>query len=267
MTESPSVPRTKQQIIDEIYGHLARPSPTVSRGSTEPKQVFLDVIRVCRLNIATRLSKPELGEAITAAAGLPWTQDCDSRHAPSGGGSTVTAIGLERVLQSTQVLLGSSVSTTRRPAAFTGTQYRVSVRAPSVRTAGAREPDLDALDRASQGHLALQNAIAQRLNHLGSTPLSPESGDPQFDIAWRSRGSLYVCEVKTLGAGLRQQIRLGMGQVSEYRTVLRERGEARVQAVLAVDCPTDPLTDRVAAALDIRLIHAPTLEDEVGQLL
>lgn len=48
---------------------------------------------------------PEIGEAIARKAKLPWTASCDSRASRSGGGSTVTAEGLEVMVRALRKLL------------------------------------------------------------------------------------------------------------------------------------------------------------------
>jgi hypothetical protein len=99
------VRRTKQEVIDDIT-HLVSADPlTVSIGSTEPKGVFDAVNDRLSLGIDRALTKPEYAEAIAELAGIPWDATCDSRDTASGGGSTVTITGLERVLEATRTLI------------------------------------------------------------------------------------------------------------------------------------------------------------------
>lgn len=83
---------------------------TVSRGSTEPKAVFDAVNGRLALGLDPSRTKPEYAEAICRAAGVAWDDSCDSRHTASGGGSTVTIVGLERVLTATRLLVERSRS-------------------------------------------------------------------------------------------------------------------------------------------------------------
>lgn len=96
---------TKQEIVDLIARALGQPPRKVSSGSTEPKTVFIDVIQSLRLRVSTKLKKPALAKAIAKAAGLSWDRQCDSTSSPSGGGGTVTRVGLLRVLEAIVVLL------------------------------------------------------------------------------------------------------------------------------------------------------------------
>ena len=47
---------------------------------------------------------PVVGQRVAEAAGIPWTAECDSRHTPSGGGSTVTLTGLKVLVDAVKVL-------------------------------------------------------------------------------------------------------------------------------------------------------------------
>lgn len=77
----------------------------VSRGSTEPKPLFLAINDRFGLGLHARLTKPALAEAIAREAGVAWDGLCDSRQTASGGGSTVTLVGLERVLEACRRLV------------------------------------------------------------------------------------------------------------------------------------------------------------------
>jgi hypothetical protein len=82
-------------------------------------------------------------------------------------------------------------------------RYDNLVRAePTVGTRGEPvEVDPDRLDRATRAHAALQNALADALREQGVEPLSPAlPADPEFDIAWRHAGRLFLCEVKSTAA-------------------------------------------------------------------
>jgi hypothetical protein len=96
--------REKQEAVSRIAQEMGVPDRRCSIGSTEPKEIFLDVIRGYGLLIDERIRKPELAEAIAHAAGLRWDDQCDSRNTPSGGGDTVTLTGLNRVLEAVTIL-------------------------------------------------------------------------------------------------------------------------------------------------------------------
>ena len=102
----------------------------------------------------------------------------------------------------------------------------------------ARDPwtvDPDVVDRGLRGHRATQNAAAQHLRDLGIEPRSPRSDEPAFDLAWVSRATVFVAEVKSLTArNEEQQLRLGLGQALRYRQLLRNANR-QVEAYLIVE--------------------------------
>lgn len=103
---------------------------------------------------------------------------------------------------------------------FSG-EYRVS---PDLRGRGAR------------AHARLQNMVAVALRVRGRVPLSPGVNDPQFDVAWREGSGLVVVEVKSLADVTEvHQLRLGVGQVVEYRWGLASAGLVPVRAMLFVE--------------------------------
>lgn len=102
---------TKQEFIDEIAARLGLPGYRVGDpGSSIPKGFFTDLVAKLGLGINPSLTMPELGRAIVESAGLDWDAGCDSTHTPSGGGSTVTAVGLERVRDAVERLMGGAQS-------------------------------------------------------------------------------------------------------------------------------------------------------------
>lgn len=120
--------------------------------------------------------------------------------------------------------------------------------------------DPSVIDRGRRGHARTQNAVAEHVRGAGLQPLVPSPDDPQFDLAWRHAGALYVCEVKSLTLGNEeQQLRLGLGQLLRYRHLLEQRGHA-VTAVLAVErCPSDLSWDDVCQRYDVDLVWPDVL--------
>lgn len=101
--------------------------------------------------------------------------------------------------------------------------------------------DPDSLGRGLAAHNKTQNFIAQVVSKLGWLPRSPISGEPEFDVAWKAKDTLYVCEVKSLSSSNEErQLRLAIGQVIRYRQKLNSLGHEPVMAVLATEVqPTD----------------------------
>ena len=92
---------TKQDVLNDICDELAIHREVVGVGSSLPSAVFESAAVRCGVRVR---SMPEIGEAIAKKAGLSWGPDCDSRGSLSGGGSTVTADGLRRMLEALRVL-------------------------------------------------------------------------------------------------------------------------------------------------------------------
>jgi hypothetical protein len=119
--------------------------------------------------------------------------------------------------------------------------------------------DLATLERATREHRQLELRLADLARGRGLEPLSPK-GDPSFDVAWvEPDGSFTVVEVKSLPVGAEaQQLRLGLGQVCDYRTQLN--GTYReVRAVLAVERRPPTHWDAVCRTADVTLVWPPSL--------
>jgi len=88
---------TKQAIINEISSLLGIGPFKVGHGSSEPAEFFRALAEALRIDLRFATTKPEIGRRIVESAGLEWDSDCDSTGSTSGGGSTVTTKGLERM--------------------------------------------------------------------------------------------------------------------------------------------------------------------------
>jgi len=89
--------QSKQDLLNQLTDQLGLPRETVGVGSSLPSAQ--------RFGISYG-SMPEIGEALAVEAGRSWEADCDSRGSLSGGGSTVTAKGLDEMNRSIATLLG-----------------------------------------------------------------------------------------------------------------------------------------------------------------
>jgi hypothetical protein len=137
-----------------------------------------------------------------------------------------------------------------------GTPYRSSAQPAMPRRSRAlAKTDLDALDRATQAHREILDALASHVLSIGLIPLAPASDLPQFDLAWETPGARFVAEVKSLPAeGERQQLRLGLGQVLDYQDAMEKLGKP-VVAVLAVERePRDLAWLRICASHRVELV-------------
>ena len=100
---------SKQQALERIAALIGRPARRVSTGSTEPREAFVDVLDALRLPIDRTLPKQRLAEAIARLGDGPWDNRSDSRSTRSGGGGTVTLLGLNRVLRAVGKLVAGYV--------------------------------------------------------------------------------------------------------------------------------------------------------------
>ena len=263
-------PRSKGEALQTILDVVGSDAElAIGPGSTEPKALFLEVDRHLSLGLDRSLSKVELARGIVAAAGLTWPNDGDSTNSPSGGGDTVTLAGHIAVLQAARAL---STGTPR--VAPRRVIERTLPGIPYVEATGGIDAppalvdlDWDGLDRATRAHAQLQNAVAAAIRTAGLEPLSPGPDDPQFDIAWQPRGRFVVCEVKSANLeNVRQQARLGLGQVLDYRESLRQAARLEVLAVLVLTLPPPSVVVKAALSVGVRLVAADGLSAGLSPL-
>lgn len=95
---------SKADIVDEICRRIGlRQSVHMSTGSTEPRELFVEIDNAFGLGITSRAStKPELAAAIVNAAGFAWLPQFESR------GSTITRDGLLAVLDAVRFFKGDT---------------------------------------------------------------------------------------------------------------------------------------------------------------
>jgi hypothetical protein len=159
-------------------------------------------------------------------------------------------------LELQQLLEGRSLSRAQSQAAAgltlspLGVPYRQSPKNGVVYQTGSKALtlDLDERDRRLREHFALTDRAARVLQAVGLVPLSPVGQECAYDLAWVKGKSFQVLEVKTTTLESEvQQMRLGLGQVLEYRTWLRlQKSNQRVDAHLLVS--EKPTHNRTVAA-------------------
>ena len=121
--------------------------------------------------------------------------------------------------------------------------------------------DMDALERKTRAHHQLQRETEQWLTSLGwTTGLSPD-GRILTDLMAEQDGRWLVVEIKTLDedrpALARQQLRLGLGQVLDYRERLRAI-YADTDAIVVLDhAPVEPLWTEIMRSCGVGLAWAP----------
>lgn len=86
----------KGETMDEISRVLGIPSRIPGIGSSIPRILFSDI--AAEMGLQEGASMPQTARIIIEAMHLEWHEDFSSEFSPSGGGSTVTALGLLQVL-------------------------------------------------------------------------------------------------------------------------------------------------------------------------
>lgn len=148
-----------------------------------------------------------------------------------------------------------------------GTSYRKADESASVAQRDPFSVDPALVERASQAHATIQNALADYVRKLGFTPSSPNPNDPNYDLAWRTDTSWYVAEVKSLSStNEEKQLRLGLGQVLRYQDTLgRQQKSLPVEAVLMVERqPDDPTWLDLCKSVGVLLIWPDSMDDVLG---
>ena len=102
------------------------------------------------------------------------------------------------------------------------------------------ERDPAAIDRGLAGHKTTLNKLGDAVRAAGFRPYRGK-GTRTCDLTWHTSGGWYVAEVKSLtGQNETPQLRLGLGQVLDYRQAFVDAGKPVAGLVLAVEWePTD----------------------------
>ena len=262
---------SKQEALDRLCDALGleRHPGITAKGSSIPEVVFMRALEVTGVPCPEAGGMPAKARAVVEAAGLPWGSDCDSTQSESGGGSTVTLTGLNRILEVVEGRL--SIATLDGPNDLVGATYRPAhgnVDAPpSVLVC-----DWDALDRATQSHNDTQNGFAEWLTNKGVRVFSPKFPEPNTDVGWEygqgTPGDLAIAEVKSVTSGnRRQQFRLGLGQVLDHRMQLANRTGRPIAPVLVLsDSPTQHERD-VAASAGVVVTSPESFDSDLAHLI
>lgn len=235
---------TKAQALREIAAVVGVEVATISsRGGTGRALAIRLLAEHTGIGLRAT-TKQAMARELSAAAGLPWFDEWESR------GSTIEARGWAQLLLAARALGVHGAIAAKPPEA--GRPY-VPASEERAYEHELHIADLDALDRGSAAHARLQNDLAAALAAAGIEPLSPRSDEPVYDLAWEVDGVLTVCEVKSATEDtVRTQGRLGLGQVLEYRASLSALHSRQVRAVLAT---TIPLPPGLLAACEHAAVH------------
>lgn len=94
----------KAETIREIAQLIGIPEYPLNRGSSIPAAFFTSI--AIEMGIPVVPGMPQMARKIVEAAHLPWNEKFSSELTPSGGGGTVTAIGLLQVKNAVLEWLG-----------------------------------------------------------------------------------------------------------------------------------------------------------------
>ncbi len=269
--------------LERLYQAVADSSPPPGPGNLEQRvqelqwqDVAVDVIEAVR-----SLDKEARGPAVIARAielGDWSEEELRARAWYTGGGvdshiEYIVRQALQLELDLTrhlQRLHGVYSVTATAPAAGFGVAYRLAGDDDSAEEELLPQlADLAELDRATKRHMNLQDRLADALRRRGVEPRSPGGWQPQFDVAFEHARKRFIVEVKSGDPVTAQQVRLGAGQLLEYRHLLRDMDTVsqEVHAVLLVEAePPHPWTALVGG-LGIRFLRADQLEESLSALL
>jgi hypothetical protein len=139
---------------------------------------------------------------------------------------------------------------------------------PESHTEAPADRNPDSGGRGLAAHSRTQNLIAGVLRRLGLDPVSPREDEPEFDLAWKSGETFYVCEVKsTTAANEERQLRMAIGQVIRYRQKLVARGYEPTYGVIATERgPSDSSWHDLCESEGILLLWPDVAEGRLRQL-
>lgn len=100
-------------------------------------------------------------------------------------------------------------------------------------------------------------------------PLSPTLHDPNFDVAWEHEGTFYVAEIKSVtDQNEERQLRLGLGQIIRFRSLLASRLDRQVRTVLVPERRSrDDAWRATCEGVGVELIAADELARRLPSLL
>lgn len=120
------------------------------------------------------------------------------------------------------------------------------------------------LEKATNAHIRTQNSIAKLIRQFGLAPRSPKV-TPEYDIAFRTEGELWVIEVKSLPIQAEvSQVRIGIGQVLHYKAQLQVNNpKVIVKAILALERKPNFLSlwQSICNECNILLVYGPEFKE------
>jgi hypothetical protein len=143
-----------------------------------------------------------------------------------------------------------------RPRPTMRTPYTPARREAIGRERAPFEVDPNEIDRATARHMELQDMLAEFVSGKRLQPLKRGDYDPDFDVAWWDEDIAVIAEVKTTTRqNESRQLRLGLGQILDYRDLLCVHDYSAVRAVLVIENkPSDERWTRLCGEHGVELI-------------
>lgn len=157
---------------------------------------------------------------------------------------------------------GQVPSIPKQPARLLGSHLKITVPSGNAHAGKSFAVDMDALDRGSRAHALTLRALEEHLGGRGIALHKPATGCPLFDAGWRAGSSNWIVEVKSISASTEvQQLRLGLGQLLDYRARVAQRGTKAKATLVLSEEPSDLDWIDICASVAVRLTWAPDFPD------
>lgn len=165
-------------------------------------------------------------------------------------------------------IAGSTISPAMAVDASLGSEYRMANESVTSAVSEPFDVDPDERDRGTQAHAKTQNALSDVIRQRGFTPKSPKQGEPNYDVAWEEDQSLVVAEVKSVTSrNSEKQLRLALGQILRYRSLLEESGRTVKSVIALSDLPHDDRWIKLCQDYGVGLVWMPDLDAQLSQWL
>jgi hypothetical protein len=222
---------TKNDVLEEI-AILAevRVYKTVA-GSTIPRAFFTEMAEL--FQVSNDGDAPKVLKRCLASVGIEWSPFFDASQSASGGGGTVTLLGLETMRDAVVDLVSSELPGTDSVGpmseVFESSITGYFIAPETYNHEGSFAPseiDPDKIGDGFERHNKTQNLLAAYLSERNCAVSSPNPKDPRFDLFWSGQIGSYVCEVKSItDENEESQLRKAIGQVLRYQSQLRASGK------------------------------------------
>jgi hypothetical protein len=229
---------TKNSVLEEIAMLADMRVYTTVTGSTIPRAFFTEMAEL--FDVSNDGDAPKVLRRCLESVGIGWSALFDASQSASGGGGTVTLLGLEALRDSIVDLVNRDSMDFDSSGAVAGefesgiVEYLIASEIYNHEGEFAPgEIDPDKIGDGYERHNKTQNLLASYLSERKCTVLSPGPADPKFDLFWVGKNGSYVCEVKSItDENEESQLRKAIGQVLRYQSQLRANGKECIPVVV-----------------------------------